>query len=155
MATAFFPSGPGRIVQFNDSFVDGSLIPLKMDNPITFQEHRSIVTRLNGQPKVNFQLMHTVGNTVYANIFGDRSSPLTISGLSAARGCDNNTQHGIELALQWYSDFRASNYQRLIRIMIGQHGFDALLVGFPFDIADAESGVVNWTAELISIPEKR
>ena len=155
MATAFFPSGPGRVVAFNDPFVDGNLIPLGMDNPISFDEHRCIITRVSGQPRVNYQLLHTMGNTVYANIFGDRSSPLMISGLAMARGCDNSTRHGIEMALDWYRDFRAANYQRLIRVMIGEHGIDALLVGFPFDMADVESGVVSWTAEMTAIPENR
>lgn len=155
MATVFFPSGPGRVVQLNDPFVDGNLISLAMDTPITFEEHRCIVTRVSGQPRINYQLLHTLGNTIYANIFGDRSSPLIISGLAMAKGCDNNTRHGIEMALEWYQTFRAANYGKLIRFMLGTYGIDALLVGFPFDVADPESGVVSWTAELTAIPEKR
>lgn len=54
---------------------------------VSYDIHRSIITRIGVSHAGNYQFLHTLGNSVYIYTFGDRMGQVTVHGLSFAKQC--------------------------------------------------------------------
>jgi hypothetical protein len=118
MATIFL-NQPGRAVALSDEGDSG--LPLRVDGiqGSWFGGFKSILTEAGVSLDGNYQFAHTLNETVYAYVFGDRISQLRLSGLAFASGCDGGGQSGIELIMQWYEANKISARERPIQAQIG------------------------------------
>lgn len=152
----FFSGAVGRAVRLEDRAAEGSLRLVDMkDDQISYEEHKSIITRLVLSQRVNAQFTHSLGGEVYIYVFGDRIGGLTLSGLSFAATCeDESPEHGLERTLQWYKERKASARQDPITVVVGETAFNAFLLEMQTDVVDPSSGMVQWNANMTMLTDR-
>jgi hypothetical protein len=151
-----FASTRGRVVRLEDSAAQANIQFLGMvDSRITFDSQLAIVTRMTMSHQVNAQFLHTIGNHVYIYVFGDRIGSMGLSGLAFHGVCDKPGS-GAEKMLRWYQTNRASKRRNPLTITIGTGGdttpIEGFVVGFTQDVVDPSIGLVQWNANLVTLP---
>ncbi len=158
--TVFFSKSVGRVVRLIDPTAPcrTRFYGLGGDK-ITFEDQRSIVTRLVFSQAVNVQFLHTLGSSVYIYVFGDRVGQVGISGLGFQHpcvgkggGCDSMT--GLEGMYKWYRKNRVAARKRPIEMTIGSEPLEGFVLDFNADVIDAAAGLAQWTIQLATLPEK-
>jgi len=153
-----FIEGPiGRTVVIADPSVQGSVNLASLDPSFTWEDQRSIITRVTVSHQGNFQFLHTLGNDVYIYVFGDRIGAITISGLSLAADCDavDDPSHGFERALDWYAANRLASKQGPVRIAIGARTvIEVFCSGFTGDLVDPASRIFQFGISGTLLPKK-
>lgn len=160
MPTVFFAKSQGRVVRLIDPSVPCVTRFYGFGDrgdKISFQDQRSIVTRLTLSQSTNTQFLHTLGSRIYIYNFGDQIGRLGLSGLGFGNpctggGCDDMT--GLEGMYQWYRKNRASTRKRPVEMMIGSQPLEGTVVNFNADIIEAASGLVQWELQLATVPER-
>jgi hypothetical protein len=151
-----FQGRAGTVVKLQEPGVQCTAKVLGMDSEdlISFDNQRSIITRMTFSQQVNIQFLHTFGALVYVYVFGDRMGQIGLSGLSFACSCpSNDTRHGAELMYLWYKARRASKRPKPLRIMIGKQAIEGFVTGFHEDVVDPSLNLVQWGVNLASLPE--
>ena len=155
----FLFSGPtGRVIRLDDNSAPGGLRLLDLPDKgtqIDYDTQRSIITKLQVDQSVSAQFSHMLGGEIYVHVFGDRIGSVILSGLSFPYGCENpeDTQPGLEKMLEWYRQNKLSTRFLPIRAVIGDTPFDAFLVNFTAGAQDPATGLVEWTAPLVTLPD--
>lgn len=148
---------PGTVIALDDVGVQGSarIANFDAEAAIGLEFDRSIITGLALSQEVNVQFLHTFGSYVYIYVFGDRMGAVSVSGMSFAPGCgdEDMPEHGLELMLRWYNQFRASRRRESVRVMIGDTPIDGFVTGFNTQLVDSTTGLVQWTIHTRSLPD--
>jgi hypothetical protein len=149
-----FQSAPGSVVQLDETGVQCTTQLLGLpDANITFEAQRSIITRVVVSQQVNVQFLHTLGALVYIYVFGDRMGQVTLSGLSFACTCPDDTLLGAEQMLLWYRTNRASNRAFPIRVLIGNYVIEGFVTGVTEDVVDPTTSLVQWGVTINALPD--
>jgi hypothetical protein len=115
-----------------------------------------LITRVVVAEQTNHQFLHTLGNHIYAYVFGDRIGELGIGGL-AYFDCDQRKshRHGVGDALQWYRNHRLSRAGERISITVGGENLEGFLTGFRAETQQAESALQEFYLTFALIPDSR
>ncbi len=149
-----FEGNRGRVIRMDDAAAQATVGFVRVqDAPITFEQQRSIITRVTVNQQVNAQFLHTLGAHVYIYVFGDRIGQMGLSGLSFNNSCEFPGSMGVEEIMQWYKDNRVSQRAAPVRVMIGRTAIEGFVMSATEDIIDPETGLVQWGVNLTTLPE--
>ena len=154
---AFFSHRRGSVVRVTSQFHnDGGLLPfriasddLDLDSPLT----RAIITQAAIAEHGNYQFLHTLNETIFAYVFGDRTGDLRLSGVCFLDTCPEfEGEDGAQQIIENYRQFRISNAGSPIRMSLGIFDYRAFLTDMRLEIADAEHNIGQWTYNFKSFP---
>lgn len=158
-STVMFPGPPGKVVAVEEPGVQGILPPLvDFDNrALTFQNRKSIITRIMIGLQTSHQFLHTLGGDIFIYVFGDRIGQMTISGVSMAYDCDQtgDGEHGIEKMIRLYNQYKLSARPTPVPLQIGKTTVNGFLSDFQADVFDHKLRLMQYNMTLWVLPEKR
>jgi hypothetical protein len=136
----------GRLVMLNGPKIVGSvnrtkLLSISRDAEANrlgedISGFKAIFTSVNFNEGANVQFQHTLGDTIYLNVFGNRISQLKVSGIAVSGFCDaganavNDGEHGISRVIQYYRESRVSSRRDPLIISIASSGKEAAYQGY-------------------------
>ena len=156
-----FEKNTGRVVSVPDRVASGTIRLVHVDGsggPLSFRQHRTIITRLGMSVAGNYQFLHTIGNEVYVYVFGDRMGQITIHGLSFSSECPerNEDEHGFEKLYRWYQANRIASRRAPLSVTIGRStAFEGFLVSLASDMQDQLQRTIQFQMTLAMLPDTR
>ena len=158
-----FQSNAGRVTRLREPGIAcrASLFTLKPT--INFSSELSIVNRVTLSQQVNVQFAHMLGSDVYIYVFGDRIGSLSLSGLSFNCACDNDLvftpttgdESGAERIYGWYTANRTSKRREPVLLTLGKVSIEGFVTGFTEEVIDPSTNLVQWSVNLVTLPEER
>lgn len=143
----------GRAIAVQDPHTEGTLSLLTLDPTLTWDTHKTIITRVSTSESGNFNALHTIGNDFYVYVFGDRIGQITISGLALSENCAvNDGVHGIEKVTEWYRQNKLANRLEPVVISIGRTPIEGFLIGCTSDIVDPGTRIASFNLSLMAPP---
>ncbi len=121
------------------------------DMDMSAPDTRAIVTQVGIVENGNFQFLHTLNETIYAYVFGDRIGELRVSGICFAHSCDDRPS-GMKQIVDNYRAKRLSKSGGPVQVSIGDINYKAALVGMNLDVLDAETSLGQWTFSFKTFP---
>ena len=82
---------PGRVIRLSNGDAGRIMNP---DDWSDFGIIPAIFTTVNVGHGINFQAQSTLGDNIYLNVFGNRPSNMTVSGLAFMNSCSQNRTEG-------------------------------------------------------------
>ncbi len=159
---AFFAHERGTVSRV-DSLVTGSgILPFNVviegtdiggrTNPQT----RAIITQAVIKEKGNYQFLHTLSETIYVYVFGDRIGELIIGGICFSSSCDkdsqgNDLESGMKQIHDAYQENKLSVKGGPIVVNFGEVPLRGFLVGMSIDVSDPERNLGQWAYQFRSI----
>lgn len=156
---AFFAHTRGSVVRI-DSVNRGGPLPFAVRTTmpgfggVVSPTSRLIITQTSTSDSVNYQMTQTMGEAVYAFIFGDMLGELSLTGVAFSRLCGADGD-GVEQLLAAYDAFKLSARGRPLMVNLGNITFRALLVGSQLSLADPEMLLAQWSLKLLQIRARR
>jgi protein-disulfide isomerase-like protein with CxxC motif len=127
------------------------------DNPTA----RAIITQAGISQRGSVQFLHTIGETIYAYIFGDRMGELRVSGVAFSSLCGDSVSAvssaptGFQQVLDEYQEHRVANIGRPVLVNFGNAPFKGFLVDMSLELTDAETHLGQWSYRFASFPGRR
>lgn len=152
---AFFARNRGTVVRVTPGGgMAGDVLPFKivmadagMDQPNT----NAIITQCGIIEQGNYQFAHTLGETIYAYIFGDRIGELRVSGICFANPCEG-TRSGIQQIIDTYRKNRIAAAGRAVSVSVGEVDYLAFSTGMTLEITDPEKQLGQWALRFNTFP---
>lgn len=150
---AFFSNQRGTVVRVGTSGRNDTLpfrivvLGSDLGQPWT----QAIVTQAGVIESGNYQFMHTLSETIYAYIFGDRIGELRVSGVCFAYNC-LGAPNGVRQIADTYRRLRIANAGAPVMVSIGGVDYQGFLIGMTLDIANAEQNLGQWTMRFNTFP---
>jgi hypothetical protein len=153
----------GRVFSVEENAAAGAIAMARVGSKdggggITYDTHRTIITRVGISMAGNFQTAHMLDNDVYVYVFGDRMGQAIIHGISFSQSCGTNQQGetGFELLYKWYLDNRVAQKKSLCSITIGtKQNFRGFVIKLDADAQDAVHRTVHYQLTLALLPFAR
>ena len=156
---AFFSHNRGSVVRVTSQHGDGgATLPFRivmLGTDIGAETTRAIVTQAAVVENGNYQFLHTLNETIYAYVFGDRIGELRISGVCFTLPCTgpNGPTDGIRQISDIYRRLRiAAPGGEPVRINFGSIDYSGFLVGMNLDVVDAERNLGQWVFRFNTFP---
>ena len=120
---------------------------------------RGIVTSMSVSQDTSVQFMHSLRDTIYINVFGNKIGQMNISGIlflaDVCDGADKNSDPPFKKFYEYYTNNNAVARESALDIQIGSGvSFKAFLLGFNFQVADAQTSLGQFTMTLAVVPKK-
>jgi hypothetical protein len=152
-----FLSAPGRAVAID---LPGIPMSLTLEGWGGYSFFKSIITGFEVQTKSGVQYLHTLRDMIYVYVFGERVTPIGISGLSFAAACEwiqdseGLPNHGLEYSYAYYLANRVSSRASPVSMVLGlSTPFFGFLDGARFSLADTERLLGQFSFNFTGIPE--
>jgi len=113
----------------------------------------AIITSASINEKGNYQFLHTVSETIYAYVFGDRIGELTVSGLCFANPCDGGDS-GMQQVLEAYRTNRIAVRAAPVQVSFGTTIYRSFLVGMSLNVANPELQLGEWSFRFNTFPRE-
>ncbi len=153
---AFFAHKRGTVVRVTGAQQQvGGLLPFRIimaGTDITAPNTRAIITQSGIIENGNFQFLHTLNETIYAYVFGDRIGELRVSGLCFAHPCDERQYSGMKQIIDNYRAKRIAKSGGPVQVSFGEVDYKGFLIGMNLDVADAETNLGQWTFSFRTFP---
>jgi hypothetical protein len=143
------PAGAGTVpfvIQVDGSKLDVGLI-------------RGILTAVSMSQDINVQFMHSLNDTIYINVFGNKIGQMTLSGIVfLAKVCESdgavNSDPPFEKFYKYYLDNNALSKPNALSVQLGTGTtFKAFLLNFTFQLTDAQTSLGQFTMSLAVVPK--
>lgn len=160
MSVVLAPGQPGVVIAIADAGVQTVLPLVNFDGgAVSFQQRKSIITRIAVSQATSDQFVHAVGGTIYVYSFGDRIGQMILSGICFAVGCDDSgdNEHGGQKMMQYYHQNKLSVRRDPVTMLLG-NGKDAIkgfIRGFDLDTMDHTQRLLQYTLTLAVLPEQK
>lgn len=118
---------------------------------LTAPNTRAIITQAGIIENGNFQFLHTLNETIYAYVFGDRIGELRVSGICFAYDCSVQSS-GMKQVIDNYRDFRIANTGGPVQVSFGETDYKGFLTGMNIEITDAERNLGQWSLRFHTFP---
>lgn len=155
---AIFSHQRGSVVQV-DGLVRSGVLPfaIRMGNMdiggVANQETKAIITQAALVEEGNFQFLHTLAETIYVYVFGDRIGELRVSGIAFSKLCGADDETGIEQVIRNYRQNKLSTRGGPVIVAYGTSTpFRAFLTGMTTDISDPEQMLTQWSFRFNTFP---
>lgn len=123
----------------------------------------AILTQVAVAEQGNYQFLHTLGDTIYVYVFGDRIGEIRLSGLCFANACRQGSgalpgasaDGGINTILKTYRANKLATRSNPVQINIGPAAGDVyrgFLTGMTMEILDAEHQIGQWAFRFNTFP---
>lgn len=121
---------------------------------------RAIITQAGVMQNGNFQFLHTIGETIYVYVFGDRIGELRVSGVAFMQSCNvlgglelgGSRATGMQQVLLEYQRNKLSSRARPVLVNFGDMPFRGFLTGMQLDMSDAENSLGQWSFRFHTFP---
>jgi len=148
---SIFVTSPGKVVAFDS----GETLPLSimLEGWQSFPSFRAIVTSVNGESAVRYQLRHALDKNVFCYIFGEQSGQLSIGGTAFSDSCNGGRITGPEQVSQYYDKYRLSKSGAPVSVQIGISGqirLRCLLVGLRQQLNDGQQHLAQFQLNFVS-----
>ena len=166
MANVYGPHGRGTVVKLKDG---RKAIPFSVafkDPDDDTKKHRflqAIVTQAVIVQQGNYQFSHSINDTIYVYVFGDRIGELRVSGTAFPQVCEAgggagapssvSSGTGYKEVLDFYDTNRISKRGKPVEIAFGATAFEGFLVNMQIQVADAEHLLGQWTYQFSTFPQ--
>lgn len=157
MAT-FFSHQRGSVMRL-DGLVQTGAMPfaIRMSNMdiggATNPETKAIITQAALVENGNYQLAHSLSDTIYLYVFGDRMGELRVSGMAFSKLCIGDEETGVEQAIRNYRDNRIAVRSSPVIVSYGSNNpFRAFLTGMSIDLVDPERMLAQWSYRFEAFP---
>ena len=161
----------GRVKRITDKAATGAFSLFRVNQslntvPLSFDRHRTIITRVGLSTSGNYQFLHTLGNDVFIYVFGDRMGQIRIHGISFSYDCSyrddlgifdpglqGSPKTGFELLYNWYNDNRIARKKELLQVTIGtSQGFQGFVTSLVADVQDSVYRTVQYELTMSLLP---
>lgn len=120
---------------------------------------RGIVSSVSVSQDLNVQFTHSLRDTIYINVFGNKIGQMNISGIlflaDVCDGTSKNTDPPFKKFYEYYTNNNAVARASALDIQIGSGvSFKAFILGFNFQVADAQTSLGQFTMTLAVVPKK-
>ncbi len=153
--SAFFAHKRGSVVRVTAAHQQaGGLLPFRIimaGTDIAAPNTRAIITQGGIIENGNYQFLHTLNETIYAYVFGDRIGELRISGVCFAHPCDGQPS-GMKQIIDNYRAKRIAKTGGPVLVSFGEVDYKGFLVGMNLDVVDAEMNLGQWTFSFKTFP---
>jgi hypothetical protein len=109
-----------------------------------------IVTQAAIVEKGNFQFLHTLNETIYVYVFGDRIGELRVSGIAFGTPCGGD--NGINAIMKSYRENRLAEKGGPVTVSFGDDPYRGFLTGMNVDVSDPERQLAQWALRFHSFP---
>jgi len=154
---AFFAHDRGAVVRVtSQNGGGGGVLPFRVlmqGVGIGSQNVNAIVTSASINEKGNVQFLHTVSETIYAYIFGDRIGELTVSGICFANPCSGG-ESGMEQVLERYRVNRIATRAAPVLVSFGTTVYRSFLVGLSLNVSNPELQLGEWSFRFNTFPRE-
>ena len=119
---------------------------------------RAIITQAALVENGNFQFLHTLDETIYAYVFGDRIGELRVSGVCFTQPCSQGSgeiggSSGIKQVIDRYAENRIANTGDVVLVNYGPDStFKGFLTGMNVEVTDAERNLGQWSFRFHTFP---
>jgi hypothetical protein len=115
---------------------------------------RAIITQAAIQQSGNYQFLHTIGETIYVYIFGDKIGELRVSGVAFMQSCGRSGAQGtgMQQVLLEYERSKLSALASPVFVNFGDVPFRGFLTGMQLEVADAETNIGQWAFRFNTFP---
>jgi hypothetical protein len=125
-----------------------------------FTGFKSVITGFSLSEQANFQFQHSLGNEIFAYVFGDKIGQVTVGGLSFFDACDTGGLAGGPLGLarvrEYYQRNKISTRPTPLLITLQPSTvLPCFLVAFRGQVADPALRLFEFALTLALIPESR
>lgn len=149
-----FQSQPGlvQVVDLAEGGAPGVLSISGADGRLSKQDG-VVITKIGIDQDVNVQFVPSLQKIIYVYSFGDRMGRCTVTGLAFDRICTkkNFGQIGTNSLLKYYDKNRAVSEDRLMKISIGEAGFQAYLTSMRLATATPEFKTMSFSLEMTTV----
>lgn len=122
------------------------------DMDIKNPDTRAIITQCGIMERGNYQFLHTLNETIYAYVFGDRIGELRVSGICFVYPCGETETSGVQQIIDNYRKYRIAGRKRAVRVSFGEVDYIGFLVGMNLDIVDPENNLGQWAFSFNTFP---
>lgn len=152
---AFFSHVRGAVVRVTGLQKQaGGLLPFRIivdGMDIAGPNTRAIITQAGIVENGNYQFLHTLNETIYAYVFGDRIGELRIAGMCFAHPCDGSDS-GMKQIIDNYRANRIAERGGPVGVSFGETDYRGFLVGMNIDVTDAERNLGQWAFRFNTFP---
>lgn len=152
---AFFAHSRGTMVRVTSQWRNGGgVIPFRIliaGTDLADPNTDAIITNGGIVEHGNYQFMHTVSETIYAYVFGDRIGELRVGGVCFASTCGSEVS-GIQRIVKAYRRNRIGKAGSEVQVSFGEIDFKAFLTSMSLEIADAELNIGQWVFTFNTFP---
>jgi|GEM_PF-5098961 len=117
---------------------------------------RAIITQAALVEHGNFQFLHTLDETIYAYVFGDRIGELRVSGVCFTIPCGPAVGpaqgSGIKQVIDSYAENRLAKTGAPVLVNYGETTFKGFLTGMNVEVVDAERNLGQWSFRFNTFP---
>jgi hypothetical protein len=156
MAT-IFNSKPGYVVPIYSA--DVVPLTLMLTGWERFPSFNAIINQASLDRSSNPQFSHSMNDTIYAYIFGERIGSLSLGGIAFAGSCQqgrNRNRTGIEDVVEYYDKYSASSSGAPVDLVIGANqALKGFLVGMSTSLTQTELQLSQFVLRFRTFPAKR
>lgn len=117
------------------------------------QQTKAIITQAAIVENGNYQFLHTLNETIYLYVFGDRIGELQVSGLAFSKLCPGGEETGMEQVIRNYRRNRVAELAAPVIVSYGAgQPFRSFLTGMSIDVADPERMIGQWSYRFNCFP---
>jgi len=151
---AFFAHKRGSVQRVDSQATGGGLLPFRIiinGTDISSPNTRAIITSAGIVENGNYQFLHTLNETIYAYVFGDRIGELRVGGVCFAHPC-GGADSGMAQIIRQYRANRIAKLGGPVMLNFGEEDYKAFLVGMTIDVTDAERILGQWALRFNTFP---
>lgn len=154
---SFFVQKPGTVVRVGNPQQSGVLpFSIRMESldvgGVVNPGSRAIVTQAAIVQEGNYQFLHTLADTIYVYVFGDKIGELRVSGVAFASLCQGEGT-GMDQIIDNYDKNKLSRRGSPVLVSYGaQKVFRAFLIGMSLEVTDPERILGQWAYRFKMFP---
>ena len=102
----------------------------------------------------NFTIAHSLRDSIYISLFGERIGEFSMRGLVFQGKCDTGVDDGLSQIMEYYDSTRLTSAKGPIAVQYGRFGFNALLVGASYGLSNPSTNIGEFTFQLKLLPPR-
>ena len=155
---AFFAHKRGTVSRV-DGLVDGfGILPFWINmqgtgvGGVVDPTARAIITQAAIVENGNYQFLHTLNETIYVYVFGDRIGELRVSGIAFSNACHGGGGSGMKQIIDSYKTNRLAEKGGPVLVNFGATTYRGFLTGMNLDVVDPERNLGQWAFRFHTFP---
>ena len=150
---SLFASVPGQVVRMPTSY-PAITATMQFSDPTSRFDYTTlgcVLTEAAIRQRGNFQVLHSVGELVYIDVFGDEVSAVSVSGIAFLQTCETKS-NGIDNFLDYYKNNRLAARKTPVKMLFGTTLFQGFLSDSELKIANPEMGLGLFSMQFLTLP---
>ena len=121
---------------------------------------KGMLTGVSFGQETNVQFMHTLKDTIYINVFGNKIGQMTLSGIiflgDVCISGGGKQSGGLDLFYNFFTDNNVVGKADPVVVQIGKGiTLKTFILGFNFNVADAQTSLGQFTMTMAVIPKTK